>query len=564
MARSLPPAHAARVAGGRLLTDFQQDLNGGLRPAADDHRVTVRRTLLLAGAAAFAATVTAAVGVVPAAHDPGGAQAVAITVDAAHPGLTVPRSFVGLSFEVPAVARYAGSAAHPNRSLRGLLATLGAAQGSPPALRIGGNSSDESWWDPGPGGSRAPLGARYRLGPRWLARLAWVARVSRAPVTVGVNLAAGDPARALAFARALRAALPSRALRTIEIGNEPDLYTRRLSFRAGRVVVRRIARRARYDQSRYAADVRRYVALLSPGLGRRPALAAGDFGGVGWDAVLTPLLRAERGRIGALSAHAYPLNGCPYHAPRAPQLRRLLSAAASRELAAGVARMVAIGHRAGVAVRVTEMNSATCGGVPGISDTFASALWAPDALFAMARAGVTGVDLHSWPGAPDAPFAFSTERGGGTRAQARPLFYGLLLFAIAVGHDSRLLPAQASGDGAVHAWATLTRIGGVHLVVVNASAARVIVALRGAGARHAALRLMRGPGLLAHAGVTFAGRAIGADGRLHGRDRAVAIAPRAGRYTFALPAASAGLVTVAPPIGSRVDSRRERQHEARS
>lgn len=491
----------------------------------------------------------------------------AIAVEAARPGLTGPKSFVGLSLEVPAVAQYAGSAARPNRALRALLATLGAAQGSPPALRIGGNSSDESWWDPGSRGSRAPpLGVRYRLGRRWLARLAWVARVARSPVTVGVNLAADDPARALAFARAVRAALPPGALRTIEIGNEPDLYTRGLTFHAGRIVVRRVARRARYDQSRYAANVRRYVAWLSPGLGRGPALAAGGFARVAWDAVLMALLRGERGRIGALSAHAYPLDGCPPHAQRAAQRHRLLSDATSRDLAAGVARMVAIGHRTGAAVRVTEMNSATCGGVPGISDTFASALWLPGALFAIARAGVTGVDLHSWPGAPYAPFAFTSARGGGTRAQARPLFYGLLLFATAAGHDSRLLPGHARGDGAVHAWATLTPAGGVHVVVVNASAskaARVTVALRGAGARQAALRLMRAPGLLARGAVTLGGRAVGADGRLHGRDRAVRVVPIAGRYAFALPAASAGLLTVAPRIGSRIDGRGEHQDEAR-
>jgi hypothetical protein len=213
--------------------------------------------------------------------------------------------------------------------------------------------------------------------------------------------------------------------------------------------------------------------------------------------------------------------------------------------------MVAIGRRAGVAVHVTEMNSATCGGVPGISDTFASALWAPDALFAMARAGVTGVDLHSWPGAPYAPFAFTTARGGAQRAQARPLFYGLLLFAAAAGHGSRLLPTHVTSDTAVRAWATLTRAGGVRVVAINPSAgtAPVTVAVRGAAARPAALRLMRAPGLQARGAVTLGGRAIGADGRLHGRERASAVVPIAGRYAVMLPPASAGLLSTASAVG---------------
>lgn len=183
----------------------------------------------------------------------------------------------------------------------------------------------------------------------------------------------------------------------------------------------------------------------------------------------------------------------------------------------------------------------------------------------MARAGVTGVDLHSWPGAPYAPFAFTTARGGAQRAQARPLFYGLLLFATAAGHGSRLLPTHVTADTAVRAWATLTRAGGVRVVAVNPGAGRapVAVALRGAGARPAALRLMRAPGLQARGAVTLGGRALGADGRLHGPDRATRVVPIAGRYTFALTATSAALLTVPLRIGSRIHGRREQQHEAR-
>ena len=519
-------------------------------------RVTLRRTLALAGVAALAATATATLAVRYA----GRAQRVAITVDVAHPGRALPTSFLGLSLEAPAVPAYAGTAAHPNRALARLLATLGAAQGSPVALRIGGNTTDESWWAPGAVPGSRPRRARFALGARWLERLSSLARATRGPVTVGANLAADDPGRALAFARAVRAALPRGALRTLEIGNEPDLYTRRAAFRAGHDLVRRVARRARYSQARYAADVRRYVATLSAGLGRDPALAAGGFAGVSWDAVLGPLLRAERGRVRALSAHAYPLDGCPGHARPDVQLSRLLSDTASRGLAAGVARMVAIGRRAGAAVRVTEMNSATCGGVPGISDAFASALWAPGALFAMAQAGVGGVDVHSWPGAPYAPFAFGAS---GRAARARPLYYGMLLFADAVGHGSRLLPARVSTASGVRAWATLARAGGVRIVAVNPSsskAARVTVTLRGVGARPATLQLLRAPGLRARRGVSLAGRAIGADGRLHGRDRSAPVVPVAGGWRFILPPASAGLLSSA----SWIHGGHERQHKARS
>jgi hypothetical protein len=71
---------------------------------------------------------------------------------------------------------------------------------------------------------------------------------------------------------------------------------------------------------------------------------------------------------------------------------------------------------------------------------------------------------------------------------------------------------------------------------------------------------MRAPGLRARRGVSLAGRAIGADGRLHGRYRAITVVPVAGRWQFTLPPASAGLLSEA----SRIDGGGERQHETRS
>ena len=43
------------------------------------------------------------------------------------------------------------------------------------------------------------------------------------------------------------------------------------------------------------------------------------------------------------------------------------------------------------------MNAVSCGGVRGVSDTFASALWALDTLFEFSRVGVDGVNFHTVP-----------------------------------------------------------------------------------------------------------------------------------------------------------------------
>ena len=42
-----------------------------------------------------------------------------------------------------------------------------------------------------------------------------------------------------------------------------------------------------------------------------------------------------------------------------------------------------LAHGAGLRFRLDEVNSVTCGGTRGVSDTFATALWAPDALLSL-------------------------------------------------------------------------------------------------------------------------------------------------------------------------------------
>ena len=60
--------------------------------------------------------------------------------------------------------------------------------------------------------------------------------------------------------------------------------------------------------------------------------------------------------------------------------------------------LVAVAASHGASVRVSEINSAICGGLRGVSDTFASALWGADVLFGLAAEGVRNVDFHTWTG----------------------------------------------------------------------------------------------------------------------------------------------------------------------
>ncbi len=147
---------------------------------------------------------------------------------------------------------------------------------------------------------------------------------------------------------------------------------------------------------------------------------------------LATLARGPHPRLKLLSAHLYPYNACALPtSSQYPTIARLLSPAATGRLPSLLAGAVRVARAAGLPLRLTELNSVSCGGRPGVSDAFATALWAPDALFEVLRAGVAGVNVHVRPDKINGAFAIT-----GHGLIARPLLYGLILFARTLGPDA--------------------------------------------------------------------------------------------------------------------------------
>ncbi|MGB6688873.1 MAG: hypothetical protein WBE76_13640 [Terracidiphilus sp.] len=71
--------------------------------------------------------------------------------------------------------------------------------------------------------------------------------------------------------------------------------------------------------------------------------------------------------------------------------------------------------------RMTEGNSCFGGGKPGVSDTFASALWGADYMLHCACAGYCGVNLHGGGDGYYTPVAV----GPGLSTELRPLYFGM-------------------------------------------------------------------------------------------------------------------------------------------
>jgi hypothetical protein len=447
-----------------------------------------------------------------------------VSVDSAAPGRAVPATFLGMSMEATSVATFGG----PGRAgIVRLLRPLEAARGAPMPLRVGGASADETWWDPS-GRRPRPPGVRHAIGPPTLAALDGLSRGLRAPVTIGLDLQAGDPANALALARAAQRRLGAR-LAALEIGNEPDLYARARAF--GPAAVRRLRKRARYMPADYVRDAGRYLDALSAGLPEpRPRLVVGGFAGsAAFTAALPGLIAAHRPEVGAVAAHRYGVSACALDPDVADVRSRLLDTGSAHARLAGLDRLIGLAHARGLPLRVAELNSAPCGGAPGVSDTFAAALWLADSLFELVRLGADEADVHTFDGAVYAPFARR-----GTAVTARPPYYGMLAFARAAPRGSRLVRARVTDAGPVRAWATTARDGTVRIALIAAARAKRLRVRVATGARRtcATVAVTSAPSLAARTGIA---------------DRpARAACPRNGALGLTVPEPSLTVVTLAP------------------
>jgi hypothetical protein len=472
---------------------------------------------------------------------PAQAVVLSLTVSNRAAGGPIPAGFLGFSFEYPAVEEYAG---FDSKAINPVLVQLirNLTPDQRPVLRIGGDTTDWTWW-PVPGMTK-PGGIRYSLNPTFARVTAALAHELNARLILGINLEADSAAVAGTEARELVGRIGRGPIEALELGNEPELYA---SFpwytTAGGVHV--TGRPTSYDFAAYEGDYSRISAALP-----NVPLAGPATGAPNWIPDVGAFLPVEP-RVRVATVHRYPLERCyaPAASPMYPSVAHLLSPAASQGLADSVAPEAALAHARRVALRVDELNSVSCGGAPGVSNVFASALWALDATFQMARVGVDGVNFHTFPGARYELFNFH-RRHGRWRGFVAPEYYGLEMFAQAAPPDSSLLELSGSlGD--VRAWATRAPGGAIHVVLINESTGQprtVAVRIAGAGGP-ATLERLRAPGVTALTGVTLGGQTFGTattTGIPKGRSTVSTLKPARGTYVVALSQASAAMLTLTP------------------
>ncbi len=450
----------------------------------------------------------------------------------------VPPSFLGLSTEYRALPDWTRRIPVATRVL-----SLLHVPGDPPlVLRIGGDSSSEALWEPDLGD--VPDWA-VALTPEWLAGTRALVRTSGVVLILDLNLLTASPALGAEWARAAEAALPAGSIIGFEIGNEPDLYNRRiwLAIVSGTTLAA-VDLPPSLSAGDYARDFRAYARALAtsaPGVALLGPAIANPSHHIQW---IEALLTGPHPGLRAVTAHRYPYSGCAAPGSASyPTIARLLSEAATAGIARSIEPAVDLAHRAGLPFRLTELNSVNCGGLPGVSDTFGTALWAPDALFELLRAGADAVDVHVRPGTVNEAFSL-TGRG----LSARPLLYGLTLLARTLAPRSVLAPVRVQGSHSLRlkAWAVRLRSGALHVLLINKGAEAVRASLRLRGFGPASVERLTAPSVDSRTGTTLDGQYLSAAGRWLGSRSTTRIFPGTAGYEVTVPRFSAALLVASP------------------
>jgi hypothetical protein len=370
---------------------------------------TMGRRTFLAGAAAaaavpaFAAKASVAIGI--------GETALA----------TMPPDFNGLSYESTQLYNPDYFAA----SNTALVKTFRALSKNG-VLRLGGSLSDVSRWKSEAGDLASPedaAGIEKGKTERWewkltdpkvrdhrdgaitpasLAKLRGFCDATGWRVIYGFNLRSGSPARARDEGAHVARALGDKLL-AFQVGNESDLFGlyRKGDAKTGDVEMYRAA----YDA---------FVKAVRQAVPHAPFAGPDTASNMAWTDVFAKTYGKE---LVFLSSHLYAMG--PGTDPT--QNAELLLSGKSRLGEQIRQAKQATGDAGGVPFRLTEVNSCFRGGRPGVSDAFASALWAADMMLKTAAAGYAGVNLHGGGDGYYTPIAVTPDGG----VELRPLYFGM-------------------------------------------------------------------------------------------------------------------------------------------
>ena len=436
----------------------------------------------------------------------------------------VPLDYMGLSYESGQLA-YPDFFSPQNTALIQMFRTL-----SPSGvLRLGGNLSEFTLWSetepatpPEKGGLVGPdPGHRephtFVITPRSIRNLQGFLTATGWRCIYGLNLGGGTLEQALAEGGYVAKTLGPQLI-AVQFGNEPDLFKHRDQ------------QNQPWTFDEYFARWRTFRAVFHQKLPQIVVAGPDTASNQTWVKQFTDDAPKE---IALVTSHYYPLGP-----PTDPTMTidRLLHPDTVFDHSCREA--LASARAAGLPFRMAEGNSCYNAGRQGVSDTFASALWAGDFCLHMATLSCVGVNLHGGANGYYSPIVGSIESG----FAARPEYYGLMLAQQFAGHALKRTTLAARG-GNVTAYAA----GGAdatHFVAIfnkDGRDARITIADPAVRFTRAAVARLEAPSIDAKDGVKFQGSTVKSDGQF----LAYAGEPlqtQSGKLLLSVPAYSAALI----------------------
>ncbi len=454
----------------------------------------------------------------------GGADVPAqVTVDTAAPGRAIPADFLGLSYEKNALVE--PHFQPDNAVFVQLHRNLGTG-----TLRLGGNKVELTRWQAEAAAALDKKTGQAVIGRATLDGLYGFLQATDWKCLHGLNLAGNAPEQS-ADEAAYALKVGARSVLAFEVGNEPNLY------------VNHAARKEGYSCAQYLPEAQAAIKALrtkNPGI-----VLAGPATARRTDHWFDDAVAGLKGQLQIGTSHLYALSGGSTNPKSAnfPTAENLLLPGTMAKDLQMVDEHRRAAEAAGLRYRLAECNTVSNGGRAGVSDTFVSALWATDFLFAVAEHGADGVNFHCNL-KPGSYSPISTAKGG-TSYTVHPLYYAMLLF-----HDAgqgRLLPTQTTSAANIVAHATLDADGRARVVLVNKDLTQGVVATIRVGGnfKEGSQSRLSAPQVTAQDGVTYAATAVAADGRwkrVLTTEKAIAV--REGRAVVTVPPASALVLTL--------------------
>ncbi len=449
---------------------------------------------------------------------------VELNIDSASNLGKVPLDYMGLSYESGQLA-YLDFFSPRNTPLIQMFRTL-----SPSGvLRLGGNLSEFTLWSetepatpPERGGLVGPdPGHReprtFVITPRSIRNLQGFLAATGWRCIYGLNLGGGTLEQALAEGGYVAKTLGQRLI-AVQFGNEPDLFKHRDQ------------QNQRWTFDEYFARWKTFRAAFHQRLPQVAVAGPDTANNQAWVKQFTGDAAKE---IVLVTSHYYPLG--PPTDP-AMTIDRLLHPGTVFDHSCREAMDSA--RAAGLPFRMAEGNSCYNAGKPGVSDTFASALWAGDFCLQMATLGCVGVNLHGGANGYYSPIVGSVENG----FAVRPEYYGLMLAQEFAGHTLKRTTLEAR-EGNVTAYAA-GKADATHYVAVfnkDGRDARVTIADAAGGFTRAAVSRLEAASIDAKDGVKFQGSTVKSDGQFHAH-AGEPLQPQSGKLLVSVPAYSAALV----------------------